>query len=99
VYHLFEVVVFSSDGPSMKPSRRLFESALNRIGTRPGETLFIGDSLRCDVAGAAALGIATIWIDRHGHGVPDEDPHPDRVVRDLLDLVAPEPAELPATTG
>jgi putative hydrolase of the HAD superfamily len=97
VYHLFEAAVFSSDGPSMKPSQRLFERATTAMGVRPRETVFIGDSLRCDVAGASTLGIATIWIDRHGHGVPEEGPRPDWVVRDLLDLVSVDAWWPPAT--
>lgn len=88
VFQLFEAVVFSSDGPYMKPSPRLFELAMGMMETGAPETVFIGDSLRCDVAGAAALGIATVWLDRDGQGVPDGGPHPTLVVRDLLQLVA-----------
>jgi putative hydrolase of the HAD superfamily len=96
VLHLFESVVFSSEGPSMKPSRRLFERALRELDAVPSDCVFIGDSLRCDVAGAAQLGIATIWIDRHSHGVPLEGPRPTWVVRDLLHLVTEGAFQVPA---
>jgi putative hydrolase of the HAD superfamily len=93
VLDLFDTIVFSSDGASMKPSRRLFRQALDGLGLPPSDVVFVGDSLRCDVAGAAHSGLATVWIDRHGKGLPIEGPHPDYVVRDLLDLC---PARLDA---
>lgn len=86
VLDLFNTIVFSSDGSSMKPSQRLFLQALDGLGLPLSDVVFVGDSLRCDVAGAAQLGIATVWIDRRGQGPPTEGPRPDYVVRDLLDL-------------
>src|SRR5690349_24059658 len=42
-----------------KPDPAIFEHALNAIGVVPGETLFVGDNLANDIAGAAALGMHT----------------------------------------
>jgi HAD superfamily hydrolase (TIGR01509 family) len=86
VLNLFDVIVFSSDGPSMKPSRRLFDRATTGLGMSPSDVIFVGDSLRCDVGGAASVGMATVWIDRHGSGVPPGGPQPDYDVADLLEL-------------
>ncbi len=44
-------------------------------------------SLRCDIGGAAAAGLATVWIDRTGRGRQTGDPEPTFVVRNLLELV------------
>ncbi len=87
VLHLFAVTVFSSDGSSVKPSRKLFDQAVSALPLSRSEIVFVGDSLRCDIAGAAGAGLATVWIDRDGSGRQAGDPHPDFVVRDLLDLV------------
>ena len=38
----------------------MFESALAQAGVEPGEAVMVGDRLREDVAGAQALGIATV---------------------------------------
>ena len=47
----------------------------------------MGDSLRCDVAGAKSADLAAIWI--HAHGVEKEhcEVQPDFVVDDLRDLL------------
>ena len=87
VLDLFAVTVFSSDGSSVKPSRKLFEQAVSALRVPRSEIVFVGDSLRCDIAGAAGAGLATVWIDRAGSGLQAGDPQPDFVVRDLLELV------------
>jgi len=87
VLHLFATTVFSSDTRSIKPSRKLFDQAVTALGASRSEVVFVGDSLRCDIGGAAAAGLATVWIDRTGHGRQARDPEPGFIVRDLLDLV------------
>lgn len=59
---VFRCQVFSSDYRSIKPSPVLFREALRGLGAGPEESLFIGDSLRCDMEGARQAGIATAWI-------------------------------------
>src|SRR5437016_13691217 len=63
VLDLFATTVFSSDTCSVKPSRKLFEQALGAIKAPRSEVVFVGDSLRCDIGGAAGAGLASIWID------------------------------------
>ncbi len=87
VLNLFATAVFSSDGRSIKPSRKLFEQALGAIETPRSELVFVGDSLRCDIGGAAGAGLASIWIDRTGRGRRSSDPKPTFIVGDLLELI------------
>ncbi|HTD69532.1 MAG TPA: HAD family hydrolase [Gemmatimonadales bacterium] len=87
VLDLFAVTVFSSDGSSIKPSRRLFDQAVSALPVPRSEIVFVGDNLRCDIGGAAGAGLATVWLDPAGAGRRAGDPQPDFVVRDLLDLV------------
>ena len=84
---LFDVIVFSSDSRSMKPSLRLFESALEAFDEPRERVVFVGDSLRADVAPARAMGIATVWINAPGAPVPAGATQPDYIVPDLLALV------------
>jgi FMN phosphatase YigB (HAD superfamily) len=87
VLDLFAITVFSSDGSSVKPSRKLFDQAVTALPVPRSEIVFVGDSLRCDIAGAAGAGLATVWLDRAGSGRRVGDPQPDFVVRDLLELI------------
>ena len=86
----FTACVFSSDSRSMKPSPRLFLEALAGCGVvEPGPhptIVCIGDSLRCDVSGAQAVGLRAIWINPTGMAVPADGPQPDVWVPDLRDL-------------
>lgn len=87
----FAVTVFSSDGSSVKPSRKLFDLAVSALGVPRSDVVFVGDNLRCDIGGAAGAGLATVWIDREGRGRTTRDPQPDVVVGDLRDLLGPPP--------
>ena len=87
VLDLFAVTVFSSDGTSVKPSRKLFDQAVSALSVPRSDIVFVGDNLRCDVAGAAGAGLATVWIDRRQSGRRAGDPTPDFVVTDLRELV------------
>jgi 4-nitrophenyl phosphatase len=45
-----------------KPYRTLFKLALDRLGTRPENTLVIGDQLATDIAGGIAIGCQTALV-------------------------------------
>jgi HAD superfamily hydrolase (TIGR01509 family) len=84
---LFDVIIFSSDHGKIKPSPYLFAKALEAFAVDCSQIVFVGDSLRCDIAGAKAAGLSTIWIDT-GEGEIDTDfASPDWVVQDLRDLI------------
>src|SRR5256884_1870884 len=84
VLDLFAVTVFSSDGSSVKPSRKLFDQAVSALPVPRSQIVFVGDSLRCDIAGAAGAGLATVWIVWGGSGLQAGDPQPDFVGPDLF---------------
>ena len=70
-----------------KPHRRAYEAALEALDADPATTWMVGDNLEWDVAGAQALGIRGIWLDKHGTGVPAEaGVTPDAVVRSIAEL-------------
>lgn len=45
-----------------KPAQHMFEAALEVLGTRPEETLMIGDRYDTDIAGAQAVGLQTALV-------------------------------------
>ena len=58
---IFKTIVFSSEGRSIKPSRRLFEQALAAFPS-DSAILFVGDNLGRDIIPAKTLGLSTAWI-------------------------------------
>ncbi len=86
-----DTIVISEEVGLRKPRAEVFEAMLSGLGAQAGETLHVGDNLRADVAGAAALGIRTAWVTRR---VPDpekaladyEGPRPDWIIHDLAEL-------------
>ena len=46
----------------VKPDPRIFLSALDELKSSPARTVFVGDSLPRDMAGARDLGMAHIWL-------------------------------------
>jgi putative hydrolase of the HAD superfamily len=69
-----------------KPDPSIFQAALERLGATPAETAMVGDSPADDVAGARALGMRALLLDRDGR-------YPDAAER-IPDLLA-----LPAALG
>ena len=45
-----------------KPYPGMFEQAMHRLDTQPGETLMIGDRYETDIAGALELGMPTVGV-------------------------------------
>jgi len=54
--------VFSTEVGAIKPSPRLFLSALQAVGASPAEALFVGDSLERDIQPAKELGMSTCLV-------------------------------------
>jgi putative hydrolase of the HAD superfamily len=88
VFTLFDAVVFSSDGCTVKPSPALFQRAIASLGVERSEALVIGDSLRCDIGGASASGLRSIWIDPANLGPSSVGPQPHAWIRSLRELTS-----------
>ena len=73
-----------------KPRPLLFQMALERLGTRPEETLVVGDRLETDIAGGQAAGCRTSLV---LSGVTSAEqaarwePAPDLIAPDLTAIV------------
>ncbi|MFW5783649.1 MAG: YjjG family noncanonical pyrimidine nucleotidase [Spirochaetota bacterium] len=72
----FQTVVISEDVGVQKPDPRIFEMALDRIGSTSGDrVIMIGDGLHSDITGAIAAGIDSCWFNLRERPVdPDVDP-------------------------
>ena len=78
------VVIDSAVVGLAKPDPAIFGIALDAIGVPASKTvLYVGDSLRYDVAGAVAAGLQPVHLDPHGFcPLPSGHPH----VRSLAEL-------------
>jgi HAD superfamily hydrolase (TIGR01509 family) len=83
-----DAVVLSFEAGVAKPDAGIYRIALDALGARAEEAVFVDDQARyCD--GAAALGIGTFIVLRHG-AAPGEgvsEPHGHAVLRDLRSLL------------
>jgi putative hydrolase of the HAD superfamily len=82
---LLRASVFSSEVGVRKPDPRIFGEALDRLGSDPGETVFVGDRLYDDITGARGVGMRTIQTVQFR---AEEDPEiePDARIEHLADL-------------
>lgn len=55
-------VVYAGDLPRRKPHTEPFEAMLSALGADAERTLYVGDSLAYDVAGAHNAGLAVAWL-------------------------------------
>jgi putative hydrolase of the HAD superfamily len=85
---LFELLLIEGELGYGKPDRRVFDAALAHFGARASDACMVGDNLEADIAGAAAAGIATVWHDAHGAGLPPApSARPDRVIGSVRELL------------
>lgn len=82
----FGAIVISAEVGFGKPDPRIFEVALQAIGSTPDAAVMIGDSLPRDVAGAHRAGLRAIWIDRAEARPRADDPLPDARVLALSEI-------------
>jgi len=89
----FSEVITAQQARAYKPSLKIFELALRRIGVPAHRVLHVGQSIYHDVVPAQALGLATVWVNRpsarKGVGaVRVAQGRPDLEVASLAELAA-----------
>ena len=62
IENLFDGVYLSSDSGCKKPDRRFFERLLQERGIDPKTAIMIGNDGVCDIEGAQAVGLSTLYI-------------------------------------
>jgi 2-haloacid dehalogenase len=79
----FDLAVVAGDIGSYKPGHRHWEVFREQSGADPAGHVHVAQSLFHDIAPAAELGVASVWINREGH---PPDPRPAETLRDLTGL-------------
>ena len=83
----FQVVVSSESARAYKPAPGIFQEALRLIGSRPEETLYVGDSQDDDIVGARRAGIRVAWLNRNGEALKPNVPKPDYEISSLREVI------------
>jgi 2-haloacid dehalogenase len=60
----FDHIITAQQSQAYKPSAKIFQLALRRIGLPPDRILHVGQSIFHDVIPAQSLGLATVWVNR-----------------------------------
>ncbi|MBN2304259.1 MAG: HAD family hydrolase [Anaerolineae bacterium] len=80
--------VSAADVGYIKPHRSIFDRALDILGIRASEAVFVGDSLEADIKGAQGIGMLAVWRPQSdGSGSPANNIAPDGSITTLHDLL------------
>lgn len=79
----FDIILSSAKLGIRKPNPRIFEHALNHLGTPPAQAAMVGDTLGADILGAQNAGIFAIWITRRAD-TPANQAHQDTIQPDAV---------------
>lgn len=89
----FDGIITAQQAGAYKPSLKIFEQAMHRLGVPANRILHVGQSIYHDVLPAQSLGLATVWVNRPsprtGVGaVKAAEGRPDLQVSSLAELAA-----------
>lgn len=77
--------IFSGELGIWKPSRAIFQHALELLGAEPAHAVFVGDSPREDIVGAQSVGMRAVWM--RSRDFPLGDVRPDGIIDALPELL------------
>ena len=86
---LLPLRVYSCEVGYRKPTRRIFQIAMEQAGLNAGETLFVGDSLKADIYGANRVGLISVLKDPAGRHVQEKilPVHTIRLLAELTEII------------
>lgn len=70
----FDFALSAVEIGAAKPSRLVFETALNRAGVAAASIVHVGDDVYSDVTGAANFGMQAVWLNREAVAWPANVP-------------------------
>lgn len=83
----FERVFIDTEVGFSKPSKEIFQYALNQMELGPEDVWMVGDNLVWDVFGAQQVGIYGVWNDYRNIGLPDKSEIvPDLIVNSIYEM-------------
>jgi HAD superfamily hydrolase (TIGR01509 family) len=83
----FSHIAYSNEMGTAKPNRLMFDATLRALGVVHERALHVGDNLYSDIAGAAAIGMSTVWAAGDSLPDPKKTAEPDYTVETVLELL------------
>ena len=84
----FEHIFIEGERGVGKPDPSAYCNALDAFDVKPHQMWIVGDNFEWEVAAPQRLGIAGIWVDHAGVGVPLNSPvQPFRIVRSVGEII------------
>lgn len=72
LHDYFDEILISGDVGVYKPDPKIFHMLLNRIGVVPEKALYVGDSIKYDVAGANFAGMKSVLFSKNSKRLSSE---------------------------
>lgn len=90
LHHFFDAVIISEDVGSEKPQSKIFRVALEELGVKPEETIYVGDDSETDVLGANKAGLISIRVIKQKHEEPilNKDMQPKFTITKISELLS-----------
>ncbi len=86
ILDFFPVRVYSSDQGVAKPHPAIFQAALRALGATAAESLYVGDRLEADIAGAHGVGMRAVLVAVPHRPERDSSVQPDARITSLMQL-------------
>jgi putative hydrolase of the HAD superfamily len=86
MHNLFDIVITPDDAGGQKISQLPFEDVVKKIKMKPGEILFVGDSIERDMKGAKRIGMRTA-LAKYSSNEKTDPKIVDFVLNDIKDIL------------
>ena len=87
----FDEAIFSCDVGLLKPDKRIYELAMEKMNCEPDQCMFVGDGGSSELNGAKSVGMKTVFTEMLDKKVPKQRERimkdADHIVEDLEELV------------
>ena len=83
----FNPVIISGDYGYRKPDPRLFQKALNTLGVRPEQALYVGNDIYHDIWGAQEVGMKAVLVSYNRADISSEAISPDYIIYNFAELM------------
>jgi len=88
--HYFDAIVISEEVGIEKPTREIFEAALDRLKVKAENAIMVGNRIDADIVGANRVGMKSVWFkwnNRYQETISNEEERPDFVIKSLSELL------------